>query len=106
MVDLEGKGFGTKAVHGAGPPDPVTGAPLLDSTVVLWAKEMGDSRAHVCQGVPFVLAGSGNGFFSPGRLVDLAGGTHDSVLTSIANAFGVDIEQFGIGTAGPAEVLR
>ncbi|MGH9085902.1 MAG: cystathionine gamma-synthase [Acidimicrobiales bacterium] len=26
MVDLEGKGFGTRAVHGAGAPDPVTGA--------------------------------------------------------------------------------
>ena len=26
MTDLEGKGFGTKAVHGAGPPDPATGA--------------------------------------------------------------------------------
>jgi cystathionine gamma-synthase len=26
MVDLEGKGFGTKAVHGAGGPDPSTGA--------------------------------------------------------------------------------
>ncbi|MEQ1501014.1 MAG: DUF1552 domain-containing protein [Myxococcota bacterium] len=87
-------------------PDPATGAPLLDGTVVLWAKEMGDSRAHVCRGVPWVLAGSGNGFFSPGRALDLAGGTHDGVLTSIANAFGVDIEAFGIGTAGPVGVLR
>ena len=26
MTDLDGKGFGTKAVHGAGPPDPATGA--------------------------------------------------------------------------------
>ena len=26
MPDLEGTGFGTKAVHGAGPPDPATGA--------------------------------------------------------------------------------
>ena len=26
MPDLDGKGFGTKAVHGAGPPDPSTGA--------------------------------------------------------------------------------
>ena len=26
MVDLEGKGFGTRAVHGAGAPDPATGA--------------------------------------------------------------------------------
>ena len=25
-MDLEGKGFGTRAVHGAGPPDPATGA--------------------------------------------------------------------------------
>jgi hypothetical protein len=90
----------------AGLPDPATGAPMLDSTVVLWAKEMGDSRAHVCRGVPWVLAGSGNGFFRPGRLVNLDGATHDGVLTSIANAFGVDVERFGIGTAGPVEVLR
>jgi Protein of unknown function (DUF1552) len=87
-------------------PDPVTGAPLLDSTVVLWAKELGDSRMHVCQSVPWVLAGSGNGFFDPGRLVNLAGITHDQVLTSIANAFGSEIESFGIGSEGPAEVLR
>ena len=26
MVELDGKGFGTRAVHGAGPPDPATGA--------------------------------------------------------------------------------
>lgn len=87
-------------------PDPVTGASMLESTVVLWAKELGDSRAHVCRGVPWIMAGKGNGFFSPGRLVNLDGGTHDGVLTSIANAFGVDIPSFGIGTAGPTAVLR
>lgn len=87
-------------------PDPTTGASMLDSTVVLWAKELGDSREHVCRGVPWVMAGRGNGFFSPGRLVNLDGGTHDGVLTSIANAFGVDIERFGVGTAGPVGVLR
>lgn len=87
-------------------PDPVTGLPMLDSTVVLWAKELGDSRAHVCRGVPWVLAGNANGFFRPGRLVDMSGITHDQVLTSVANAVGVDIPAFGVGTAGPAEVLR
>lgn len=86
--------------------DPDTGGAMLDSTVVLWAKEMGDSRMHVCRGVPWVLAGSGNGFFSTGRHLDLAGATHDGVLTSIANAFGVDIERFGTGNAGPVGVLR
>lgn len=87
-------------------PDPVTGAPLLDSTVVLWAKELGDSRMHVCQGVPWVMAGSGNGYFRPGRLVDLSGTTHDQVLTAIANAFGVEIDSYGVGTRGAAEGLR
>jgi len=29
MVQLDDKGFGTRAVHGAGPPDPVTGAVVL-----------------------------------------------------------------------------
>lgn len=87
-------------------PDPVTGAPLLDSTVVLWAKELGDSRMHVCKGVPWVLAGGGNGYFTMGRHLDLSGTTHDQVLAAIANAFGVEAETFGVGTKGPAEVLR
>lgn len=87
-------------------PDPDTGAPLLDSTVVLWAKELGDGRMHVCRDVPWVLAGSAGGFFTPGRLLDLQGATHDGVLTSIAHALGVDIPSFGTGTSGPVEVLR
>ncbi|MEZ4240778.1 MAG: DUF1552 domain-containing protein [Myxococcota bacterium] len=86
--------------------DPVTGAPLLDGTVVLWAKEMGDSRDHVCRNVPWILAGRANGFFTPGRLVSVGGATHDGVLVSVANALGVDLEQFGTGTAGPLGALR
>ncbi|MBX2798891.1 MAG: DUF1552 domain-containing protein [Myxococcales bacterium] len=85
-------------------PDAQTGAPLLDDTVVLWVKELGDSRLHVCQEVPFVLAGGG-GYFSMGRYVDV-GTTHDGVLTSVANALGVPLDRFGTGTVGPLEVLR
>ncbi len=84
---------------------PETGASLLDSTVVLWVKELGDSRLHVCTGVPWILAGTGNGFFRTGRHVEV-GTTHDGVLTSVANAFGLPLSTFGAGTSGPAEVLR
>lgn len=87
-------------------PDPATGAPLLDSTVVLWAKELGDSRMHVCRGVPWILAGSGNGYFTMGRHLDVSGTTHDQVLAAVGQAFGVESETFGVGTNGPAEVLR
>jgi hypothetical protein len=86
--------------------DPVTGGSMLDSTLVLWAKELGDGRAHTCVDVPWVMAGSADGFFSTGRYVDLAGATQDGVLTSIANAFGLELESFGAGTSGPVGMLR
>ena len=87
-------------------PDPETGGSMLDSTLVFWAQELGDGRLHTCEAVPWVLAGSGGGFFSPGRYLDLGGATHDAVLTSIAHAFGLELPSYGVGTAGPLEVLR
>ncbi len=87
-------------------PDPETGGSLLDSTVVLWAEEIGDGRLHTCDSVPWVIAGNAGGFFRTGRTIDLGGGTHDGVLTSIAQSLGVDILSFGTGTAGPVEALR
>ncbi|MEN0067068.1 MAG: DUF1552 domain-containing protein [Myxococcota bacterium] len=84
--------------------DPETGRPLLDDTVVLWVKELGDSRAHVCESVPWVLAGRGAGF-ELGRFLDVNGATHDRVLTYVAQAFGLSLGSFGTGTQGPLEVL-
>ena len=51
--------------------DPTTGGSLLDDTLVLWAQEMGDGRLHVCTDVPFIIAGSAGGYFSPGRFLVL-----------------------------------
>lgn len=84
--------------------DPLTGAPLLEDTTVLWAQELGDGRMHECVDVPWVLAGGG-GFFTPGRHLQLAE-THDGILTSIANSVGVNIDSFGTGTQGPVGALR
>jgi hypothetical protein len=86
--------------------DPATGGSLLDNTLVLWAQELGDGRMHTCESVPWVLAGSGGGFFRTGRSLNLGGSTHDGVLVSLAHAFGLDIETMGVGTSGPEAALR
>lgn len=88
----------------AAAPDPEGGS-LLDSTLVLWAKEMGDSRAHVCEAVPFVLAGGGA--FAGGRYLRYDGQSHGHLLVSIAQAFGIDLDTFGDPStgSGPLEGL-
>ena len=87
-------------------PDPVYGGSLLDNTLVLWAQELGDGRMHTCVDVPWILAGNAGGYFRMGRKVDLTGETHDGVLTSITQAFGLENEQFGEGTSGPIGALQ
>ena len=79
-------------------PDPAGGS-LLDSTVVLWTHEMGDGRLHVCEDVPFVLAGA-PGCFAPGRYLELGRRNHAALLVSVANAFGLGLDSFGDPAAG------
>ena len=83
--------------------DPATGERLLDRTVVLWAKELGDGRDHTCVGVPWVVAGGG---LSGGRVLNVAGATQDAVLTRLCQHLGLSDHQFGLGTAGALETLR
>jgi hypothetical protein len=64
---------------------------------VVWAKEMGDSRLHVCTDVPFVLAGAG---FRPGRYLRAAGAPHGRLLVSICHALGLTNPTFGNPAAG------
>ncbi len=86
--------------------DPETGGSMLDTTLVLWAKELGDGRAHVCTDVPWVLAGNAGGFFTTGRYLSLGDEPHDKVLTSICHAFGLEEAGFGAYENGPLEALR
>lgn len=76
--------------------DPETGGTLLDDTVVMWAKEMGDPRAHVCEAVPFVLAGAVDG----GRYLRFDGDSHSKLLVSVARMFGMQLDTFGDPTTG------
>jgi hypothetical protein len=82
----------------AAAPDPEGGGSLLDTTLVVWAKEMGDSRAHVCTEVPFVLAGGGA--FTPGRYLRTSGAAHAKLLVSICQAMGLNNTTFGNPAAG------
>ncbi|MEL6342908.1 MAG: DUF1552 domain-containing protein [Myxococcota bacterium] len=79
--------------------DPETGGSLLDSTVVLWAKEMGDPRAHVCTDTPFIIAGAPD-VFTPGRYLRYENTNHAQLLVSICQAFGLTNTTFGNPAAG------
>lgn len=69
---------------------------LLDTSTVVWAKELGDSRLHDFASVPFVIAGGGNGYFAPGRYVKFANEPHQKLLVSLAHSVGVEIDSFGV----------
>jgi hypothetical protein len=73
-------------------PDPAGGY-LLDRTLVVWAKELGDSRLHDCKSVPFVLTGGGH--FKTGRYLDFGGASHTKLLVSICQAMGLSTQVFG-----------
>jgi hypothetical protein len=76
-------------------PDLENGGTLLDSTIVLWAKELGDSRLHNCRSVPFVVAGGARSGFRFGRYLRYTNAPHQKLLTSICRALGLPLETFG-----------
>lgn len=80
-------------------PDPAGGM-LLDSTIVVWAKEMGDCRLHTCQDVPFVIAGSANGRWQTGQYLRFNGEPHNHLWVSVAQAMGLSDDTFGNPTYG------
>lgn len=76
-------------------PDPEGGGTLLDTSLVVWAKELGDSRLHDAKSVPFVLAGKANGALRTGRYLDFKGVSHHQFLASLCKAAGVDTSGLG-----------
>ncbi|WP_437937754.1 DUF1552 domain-containing protein [Sorangium sp. So ce341] len=74
------------------------GGTLLDETLVVWAKELGDAPLHRCESVPFVLAGGGA--FTPGRYIKFGGAPHQQLLVSICQAMGLSNSTFGDASKG------
>jgi hypothetical protein len=67
------------------------GNSLLDNTILLTVSDMGDARSHGGDDVPYMLAGGGGGSLSTGRVLTLNGVSHDTVLDTVAQAAGVDV---------------
>ncbi|HYH99450.1 DUF1552 domain-containing protein [Hyalangium sp.] len=68
---------------------------LLDNSVVLWGNELGKGNSHSLRDIPFVLAGSGGGYFRTGRYLKYTGAWHNDLLVSVLNAMGVQTNTFG-----------
>lgn len=69
---------------------------MLDNSVVLWGSELAVGNSHSRREMPFVMAGGASGYFKTGRFMTFAEGTpHNDLLTSIANAFGIEGTTFG-----------
>jgi hypothetical protein len=81
-------------------PDPMGGGSLLDTSLVVWVKELGDSRMHDAKSVPFVLAGGAAGALKTGRYLDFQGSTHTLLLSSICQLMGLDTQGLGDAAAG------
>jgi hypothetical protein len=84
-------------------PDPDGGGgSLYDSTLVVWARDMGDAVNHDMKNMRFVLAGGAGGYLKQaagGRYVNAGGGAgnrHERVLLNVLEAFGItDYTGFG-----------
>lgn len=81
-------------------PNPEGDGTLFDDTLCVWVRELGDSRLHVCESVPFVIAGSAGGRFQTNRYLDFGGTSHSHLLVSICQAFGMRLTTFGDPSTG------
>ncbi len=63
---------------------------VLDNTVILVCNDMSEGAAHYVGQIPFVIVGSGGGFFKTGRMVTFPNQVpHNQLLTSILHALGM-----------------
>ena len=68
---------------------------LLDTSTVVWVKELGDGRLHDFKSVPFVIAGGGNGYWKTGRYLKLNEVPHQKLLVALGQSMGIAMDSFG-----------
>jgi len=87
-------------------PEPDGSGTLLDTSTVVWVKELGDGRLHDFKSVPFIVAGGGNGYWKTGRYLKLSDVPHQKLLVSLAQSMGIVVDRFGVDdVTGPLEGL-
>ncbi len=84
---------------------------VLDHTLLMIATDMGNPDAHTCENVPIVLAGGAGGRLAMGRHIRLKGEntstviSHNHLLVSLANVYGVETDTFGKTTDDPTHAV-
>jgi hypothetical protein len=70
---------------------------MFDSTLLVWCNELGLGWTHSHDHLPFMLAGSAQGYFKTGQLVTASDGTaQNDLLVSICHGMGLsDVTTFG-----------
>jgi hypothetical protein len=71
------------------------GGTILDNTVLFWCNELGKGNAHSTNDAPYVIAGSGGGYYKTGRFLQYSGTPHNNLLVSMMNAMDVPGNTFG-----------
>lgn len=62
---------------------------ILDQGISVWCNDLGNGVSHSYNNLPFVLAGSGNGYLQTGQFLDFGGQTHNKLFNTIINATGI-----------------
>ncbi|RKH08899.1 DUF1552 domain-containing protein [Corallococcus sp. CA053C] len=68
------------------------GKKLVDMGVSVWFNDLGNGPAHSARNIPFILAGSCNGYLKQGVAVTASGGgnpNHNKLLNTIGSAVGL-----------------
>ena len=71
------------------------GRTLLDNSVAVLGNAYGDSsrhdgKDHSWENTPFIVGGSGGGFFQGGKIINAGGKSHTQVLGSVLEYFDID----------------
>jgi hypothetical protein len=69
---------------------------VLDHTLVLWGNELHKGNSHALRDLPLLTVGNLGGRLRAGRVFDLPGRSHSDLLLTIARAFGLEDETFGL----------
>jgi hypothetical protein len=80
------------------------GNSLLDNTILLTVSDMADARSHSGDDVPYMLAGGGGGALTTGRFLTLNGVSHNTILDTVAQAAGVDVNNSGYQRYGDGPI--
>jgi hypothetical protein len=69
------------------------GRPLLDHGISVWYNDNGNGPPHSSQNVPYVIAGSANGYLKQGQYIEVENGdnnpTHKKMLNTLGSAVGL-----------------